>query len=62
MIVIQQDPVMFSGNVRDNLDPFGEHSDEKVINALRRAAMYDVVAAMPHGLRAEVRSCWILHR
>jgi ABC-type multidrug transport system fused ATPase/permease subunit len=31
-----QDPVMFSGSVRANLDPFGEYGDDQVWWALDR--------------------------
>lgn len=30
-----QDPVLFSGTIRTTLDPFDEHSDEELLNALR---------------------------
>ncbi|KAL5520973.1 hypothetical protein ACEPAG_8895 [Sanghuangporus baumii] len=33
---IPQDATLFSGTVRDNLDPFGDHSDLECIDALRR--------------------------
>ena len=33
---IPQDAVLFSGTIRDNLDPFGEHSDEELLEALSR--------------------------
>ncbi|EIW69963.1 hypothetical protein TREMEDRAFT_38635 [Tremella mesenterica DSM 1558] len=33
---IPQDAVLFSGTVRDNLDPFNEHTDEELQDALRR--------------------------
>jgi ABC-type multidrug transport system fused ATPase/permease subunit len=33
---IPQDAVLFSGSVRDNLDPFHEHSDEDLLDALAR--------------------------
>ncbi|KAL1409872.1 hypothetical protein Q8F55_003871 [Vanrija albida] len=33
---IPQDAVLFSGTVRDNLDPFGEHTDEELLEALAR--------------------------
>ncbi|ORY29629.1 putative ATP-binding cassette transporter protein YOR1 [Naematelia encephala] len=33
---IPQDAVLFSGTVRDNLDPFNEHTDEELIDALSR--------------------------
>ncbi|RIB04579.1 P-loop containing nucleoside triphosphate hydrolase protein [Gigaspora rosea] len=34
--LIPQDPVLFDGTVRSNLDPFNEHSDLVLWNALRR--------------------------
>ena len=37
MSIIPQDPVVFSGTVRLNLDPFGEHSDEQLWSALRKS-------------------------
>merc|ERR1712127_939991 len=32
--VIPQEPVLFSGTVKQNVDPFGEHSDAEVTSAL----------------------------
>ena len=32
--VIPQDPVLFSGTVRSNLDPFGEFDDERLFEVL----------------------------
>ncbi|CAG8684351.1 647_t:CDS:10 [Cetraspora pellucida] len=34
--IIPQDPVLFDGTIRSNLDPFNEHSDLTLWNALRR--------------------------
>ncbi|KZT57684.1 hypothetical protein CALCODRAFT_273206 [Calocera cornea HHB12733] len=33
---IPQDAVLFSGTIRDNLDPFGDHTDDDCWDALRR--------------------------
>ena len=33
--IIPQDPVLFVGTLRDNLDSFGEHQDEELYEALR---------------------------
>ncbi|CAG8658361.1 29234_t:CDS:10, partial [Racocetra persica] len=34
--IIPQDPVLFNGTIRSNLDPFNEHNDLELWNALRR--------------------------
>ncbi|KAF6756229.1 multidrug resistance-associated ABC transporter [Ephemerocybe angulata] len=36
---IPQDAALFSGTLRDNLDPFGEHTDAECIDVLRRVHM-----------------------
>ena len=42
-----QDPVIFSGTVRDNLDPFCRApSDHEVWEALRRAGIKDFVSGL----------------
>jgi len=38
--VIPQDPVLYSGTVRTNLDPFGDYDDEKLYEVLRRVGLY----------------------
>ncbi|KAJ2706136.1 hypothetical protein FB645_001893 [Coemansia sp. IMI 203386] len=35
--IIPQDPTLFNGSVRYNLDPFGEYSDEHLWNAVQRS-------------------------
>jgi ABC-type multidrug transport system fused ATPase/permease subunit len=42
--VIPQDPVLFSGSLRENLDPFEEYTDEEVTKALQRAHLSMVCA------------------
>ncbi|KAJ2007332.1 Transporter of the ATP-binding cassette (ABC) [Coemansia thaxteri] len=37
LTIIPQDPMLFAGTIRSNLDPFGEHGDDELWLALRRA-------------------------
>ncbi|GAQ87187.1 ATP-binding cassette transporter subfamily C [Klebsormidium nitens] len=46
MSIIPQDPVLFEGTVRQNLDPFSVHSDEELLAALDRAHLKTGVAAL----------------
>ena len=39
LAIIPQDPTLFRGTVRSNLDPFGEHSDLELWSALRKAGL-----------------------
>ncbi|KAG7191367.1 uncharacterized protein KQ657_003488 [Scheffersomyces spartinae] len=39
--IIPQDPVLFKGTIRRNLDPFGEHSDDDLWDSLRRAGLIE---------------------
>ncbi|XP_011307390.1 ATP-binding cassette sub-family C member Sur [Fopius arisanus] len=52
---IPQDVIMFSGTIRENLDPLGEHKDDELWSALQVAQMRDIIASHPEGLDLEVR-------
>ncbi|KAL8033747.1 hypothetical protein ABFX02_13G178200 [Erythranthe guttata] len=52
--IIPQSPVLFSGSVRFNLDPFNEHNDADLWEALERAHLKDVIRRNSLGLDAEV--------
>ncbi|GAA5889236.1 hypothetical protein JCM5296_005842 [Sporobolomyces johnsonii] len=50
---LPQDPALFAGTLKDNLDPFSEHSDEACLDALRRVGLVGARAANPSELTAE---------
>ncbi|GLT67384.1 hypothetical protein SLA2020_396980 [Shorea laevis] len=52
--IIPQSPVLFSGTVRFNLDPFNEHNDADLWEALERAHLKDAIRRNSLGLDAEV--------
>lgn len=52
--IIPQEPVLFSGTIRKNLDPFDEYSDEELWNSLEEVELKKVVAELPLGLNYAV--------
>ncbi|KAJ3693573.1 hypothetical protein LUZ60_009053 [Juncus effusus] len=52
--IIPQSPVLFSGSIRFNLDPFNEHNDMDLWESLERAHLKEVIRRNPLGLDAEV--------
>jgi ABC-type multidrug transport system fused ATPase/permease subunit len=50
LTIIPQDPVLFTGNLRLNLDPFEVYSDGDIWNALELAHLKDFVSSSEGGL------------
>ncbi|KAF9432051.1 hypothetical protein BGZ76_011324 [Entomortierella beljakovae] len=52
--IIPQDPTLFAGTIRENLDPFGELEDTALWTALERAHLKEFVSSLSGGLSFEV--------
>jgi len=54
MAIIPQEPVMFGGTLRSNLDPFNKHQDEEILDVLHKCLLGPMVDANEEGLEAKV--------
>ncbi|KAG0339639.1 hypothetical protein BG004_006726 [Podila humilis] len=54
LAIIPQDPTLFAGSVRENLDPFNETTDAELWEALDRAHLKTHIASLAGGLSFEV--------
>jgi ABC-type multidrug transport system fused ATPase/permease subunit len=54
IVVSEIDPRLFTGSLRDELDPHGLHDDATILTALTVASGEDVLDALPCGLDSDV--------
>ena len=54
LTIIPQDPVLFSGSMRMNLDPFNQYSDKNIWDALEHAHLKSFVSNLPGGMNFQV--------
>ena len=54
--IVTQDPVMFEGTLRSNIDPFDQFSDEEVWASLRIAHLEPFVLGLEQGLMSLIQS------
>ena len=53
LTIIPQDPVLFSGTLRQNLDPFVQYPDSDIWTALSHAHLKEFVLGLECGLEFE---------
>ncbi|KAG1269716.1 hypothetical protein G6F68_000016 [Rhizopus microsporus] len=54
LTIIPQDPVLFAGTVRENLDPFGAHDDAQIWQALQHSHLHEHISKLDGKLNAVV--------
>ncbi|XGW32576.1 hypothetical protein V3C99_017265 [Haemonchus contortus] len=54
LTIVPQDPVLFSGTLRFNLDPFDAYTDEEIWNALRNAHLEPFVSSLAEKLQHQI--------
>jgi len=52
--IIPQEPVLFSGTLRYNLDPFDDYTDDKLWLALDEVKLKDLIQNLPGALQANI--------
>jgi ABC-type multidrug transport system fused ATPase/permease subunit len=59
LAVIPQDPVLFSGTVRSNLDPFDDFQDDPLLETLDRVGLYSCksLASSSHSVNSRSEKC-----
>jgi ABC-type multidrug transport system fused ATPase/permease subunit len=54
IVVSETDPLIFSGRLRDELDPWGGATDEELLAAIGIASAEDVLDSLPEGLDGHI--------
>ncbi|XP_056005289.1 ATP-binding cassette sub-family C member 5-like [Ostrea edulis] len=52
--IIPQDPVLFIGTIRYNLDPFGEYNDAALWSAIEKCHIKETITSLEHQLDSQV--------
>lgn len=54
LCIIPQDPVMFSDTLRRNVDPFNQHDEKEILDALQQVQLSGMLHDMPLGLETPI--------
>ena len=47
MTIIPQDPTLFTGTIKSNIDPFNRYTDEDVAETLQKVSLWDQIREEP---------------
>ena len=50
LAIIPQDPFLFSGTIRDNLDPYVKYSDREIYDVLEKCDLRSLIESLGNGL------------
>jgi ATP-binding cassette, subfamily C (CFTR/MRP), member 1 len=54
LAIIPQDPILFTGTIRSNLDPFDKFSEKEIWGALRKVFIHDFIEKQQKQLKFEI--------
>ena len=54
LTIIPQDPILFTGSLRFNVDPFDRHSDQEIWTALKLSHLTNFISSLPEGLHHQI--------
>ena len=56
MSVIPQSATLFMASLKDNLDPFHNHTDEEIVKVLNKVGLDNLLVELPEGLNSQINS------
>lgn len=57
MSIIPQEPILFSGDIRRNLDPFNEKTDEELWKVIEKVQLKSKIKSLPKQLDSPIVEC-----
>jgi len=54
LAIIPQDPFLFSGTVRENVDPYQHYTDEDIHSVLEKCHLRDLIENLGNGLESMI--------
>eukprot|EP01124_Arcella_intermedia_P029518 TRINITY_DN625_c0_g1_i1.p1 TRINITY_DN625_c0_g1~~TRINITY_DN625_c0_g1_i1.p1 ORF type:complete len:1466 (+),score=369.04 TRINITY_DN625_c0_g1_i1:648-4400(+) len=54
LAIIPQEPTLFTGTIRSNLDPFEQYTDEQIWDSLRAVGLQEQISTMKEGIQNTV--------